>query len=499
MITLAFTSKTKPTAAGRSAFKRSTAGRRAFTIIELVVAMGIATIMMFLINRIFFDTTNAVSRGIGLSHIIGESRAISSTLETDFIADKIVKPTGGGFMFIGFKKYIDIDFANPRRQSGTAIQQDVISDQLLLVLDISTATQPRTSLTPQNDDSFSPYPDASNAANGLLWYGHVARLNPSGADEGEINNPNRNRFGHQWVVGRQLMFLYPPVALAAPDPAEYVNGPYARSFISGTGYTAIPAGVTPQTRWMALSDIINMDLTAFTGTGTSLLDPATTLTGLEYLTEVSRMAYVTERLRVASTVEPSATIANSFESWNLAQTHSAFMSFCSDFEISFAGDFDGVASSGIDLEDDFVGSGTALNPDYRGGNIKWYGYPTNDPADAGGIPPAPSYDPTKPSIYNPILAGTPVINGANPGDPFVTDEATLLPEVNTAIGGGLAELQLDHGIVFRHNVSPANIPTQWPHLLRIRYRLHDERGEIESTNGNTRAQGIWFEQIVRIQ
>lgn len=488
-------------------FRPSSARSAAFTIIELVVAMSIATIMMFLINQIFFQTTNAVSRGIGLSHIIGESRALSSTLQTDFIADQIVKPANGGFMFIGFKQYNNIDFPSPRRQGYTQAQitaglntQSVTSDQIMLALDIED--QSRTPLTPQNDDTFSPY--APSADKGLLWYGHVARLRPDGTDQGEINNSTRNRFGHQWIVGRQLMFLDD----AVPGTVAHIQGPYARDPV--TVYATIPAAVTPTRRWMALSDILNINLAFITDTtsGTSILSPTIPLTDIQYITHVARMAYVTERLRVAATVEPALVAANSFQSWNLAQTHPAFMSYCSDFEISFAGEFDN-ANNGIDLESSLsVVGGDVRN--YAGGNIKWYGYPTNDPKDPDYTPgnpiynPAdPRYDPTKPAIYDPSSA--PVINGGAPTDPIYVTNAALTAELTAQIGAVTAEV--DSAIVFRNDIlnykssnpTAVSVKNRWPQLIRMRYRLHDERGEIESTNGSTRAQGIWFEQIMRVQ
>ena len=35
----------------------------------------------------------------------------------------------------------------------------------------------------------------------------------------------------------------------------------------------------------------------------------------------------------------------------------------------------------------------------------------------------------------------------------------------------------------------------WPYLLRVRYRFHDGRGRLASTEGR---QGVWFEQVLRV-
>ena len=48
--------------------------------------------------------------------------------------------------------------------------------------------------------------------------------------------------------------------------------------------------------------------------------------------------------------------------------------------------------------------------------------------------------------------------------------------------------------------TPRRSPTNstWPYLIRIRYRLHDSRGSLQSNlNGNT-VLGKWFEQIIKV-
>ena len=57
--------------------------RRAFTIIELIVALTITVIMLTLIGQLFSVTSNAVSLGVSLSDVIGASRAMTEQIERD--------------------------------------------------------------------------------------------------------------------------------------------------------------------------------------------------------------------------------------------------------------------------------------------------------------------------------------------------------------------------------------------------------------------------------
>ena len=92
--------------------------RLGFTLMELFVSIAIVSFMLFLINRIFFDTTEAVSRGIATSKIIANTRTVGEQIAEDFddtsfmgpnsfTASPIVHPvsTEAGFLIIGnYKK-----------------------------------------------------------------------------------------------------------------------------------------------------------------------------------------------------------------------------------------------------------------------------------------------------------------------------------------------------------------------------------------------------------
>src|SRR5690606_28262390 len=113
------------------------------------------------------------------------------------------------------------------------------------------------------------------------------------------------------------------------------------------------------------------------------------------------------------------------------------------------------------------------------------GFPLNEP-------PSPPF-PDKPLLHDPRT--TVEFTNATPGRPFYADRAAI----NTAMGAApTARLEIDHAVVFRHDAT--DITKQWPHLIRIRYRLHDDRGEVESAGNNgEREQGMWFEQLIQVQ
>ena len=66
--------------------------RRGFTLVELIVAVSIVTLMLVLVNQIFNDTGRAVSQGIELSEVISSERAMQDFLQRD--AAQMIGPAG---------------------------------------------------------------------------------------------------------------------------------------------------------------------------------------------------------------------------------------------------------------------------------------------------------------------------------------------------------------------------------------------------------------------
>jgi hypothetical protein len=153
----------------------------------------------------------------------------------------------------------------------------------------------------------------------------------------------------------------------------------------------------------------------------------------------------------------------------LAQMHPIIAENCSDFIVEFAGDYvdelptgsvDGLPDGGPDVD--------------AQGEIKWYGL--------GNHPASNSY----------------AFPGSMPA--WFTTAVPAIPSPMGTSGGKVI-------YVFRHDQ-----PHQWPYLVRIRYRLHDKRGDLQGSfspedevppdpNNDNKIgtnYGRWFEQIIRV-
>jgi hypothetical protein len=182
------------------------------------------------------------------------------------------------------------------------------------------------------------------------------------------------------------------------------------------------------------------------------------------------------RLRVNTA--PDADLTN-YDSWAIAQGHPILAQGCSEIIVDFAADLNG--NGRIDRE---FNGGTDNN-----GAIYWY-----DALKQGNFVWA---NPTTPSY----ITGT-------PPQPLVTNNANQRIFVFRA----------DDNQEYSTTGSPVS---SWPYLIRIRYRLHDTRGRLESNyaaaltdgldndgdgvidavNGDAdedRISGRWFERIISV-
>ncbi len=121
----------------------------------------------------------------------------------------------------------------------------------------------------------------------------------------------------------------------------------------------------------------------------------------------------------------------------VAQMHAYFAEHVSDFAVEFAGDYEAPFGK-IDTETQ--GGMTA---------IKWYGIGLKEAADKSELG----------SIFSDNQAPLPILR--------------------------------DNTIVFRHGPGSTN----WPYLIRLRYRIQDERGRVTGFDGEP---GIWFEQVIKV-
>jgi len=435
---------------------RSQTNQPGFTIIELITAIAITLLMGFLISRLFFDTANAVSRGMAVSKMLSANRTVSEQLQAD--AELMHPPniSNGGVLCIIHKTYTNVDYMDPRfgglvdptapGLNPSELVTSVSSDQLMFIANLSNSElQP---MTPVEANSYESKSTAADRAR--IWYGHVLRVDADG-NAGTVdlgNASSADKYMTNWILGRQVLFFH--------DEAATLGTYYANGVTSGAtvvGYSSPPPA---STLYNALSDIVYFSYDNAAGavpplsaarqfvgstTGNYFQD---SMGRSAYRTQALELMYVRHRLRVRMT--PSGF---DYETDQIAQMHPALAVGVSDFIVEFAADAidddsppDGIPDGAPDTDTD--------------GNIRWYG--------ATDLP-----------VWEAHVAAT--------YDPSDTVSSASYPNAS-------------YMHIWRHNS-----PDSWPYLIRIRYRMHDPNGELTDKNDSTGnvEPGKWFEQIIRVR
>lgn len=442
---------------------------RGFTLIELIVSLAIISMMMFLINRIFFDTSEAVSRGIATSKIIGNARTISEQLRADselMIGPSVSKTETAGFLVIVNKEYLNTPYLDGRERGRIVNQtmksgrapRTVRSDQLCFIRRRGSAVP----LTP-TDPSNTGYAGSTDANYSRAWYGHIRQYpdentfpaDASPNDDDDLGQPDTpDHYANQWVLGRQLLFFDNHVS-TTNRYIKYINwysnqtSPtsfyYGVSDVLNTGYARYPQNDTIYTG----ASLPNSEIL-------TLLDDYAKNSATDYkryiLGYTNNAQFVFHKNRLAANTHLST---NSIDADHIASMHPYFVSNLSDFIVEFAGDYNSLL-------------GMAGEPDTNAtGKIIWYGYGTDPPST------------------EPPFSGTIYPTGYNP--PIDYD--------NDLLASGHSPTLIDHAYIFRHD--DINL---WPYLLRIRYRLHDPKGELmgQSADGTKTESGKWFETIIKV-
>ncbi len=501
---------------------------RAFTLIELIVAVSLTVLMMFLIGQIFTQTRRTISRGTGTADVLANSRAMSSQLVMDF--DQMLGPhdnsgrmpeQSGGVLIITYQRlgdWIAFDgiLAGDSNGDGklTPDEGDVLgapegilfqtpnaqlerrfvrTDQLAFIASRRPGQQP---ITPAGPDSFTPYNDDRAARNLIVTYGHAARANRDGSDfdgnpsvdtptlAGHLGRAGANTEGNRFILGRHALFLGED---SPPAGVIHTTTPSHRGTVA-SGYSPLSDdGV-----WMGLTDYADVSfddparpalLVGDAAPAFLEAQPGTVLPSQidDYAEAALDLAFTRKRMRVNPQPEAGA----EWESWRVAQAHAYFMEYASDFIVEIAGDYETEVGDGFaqDGQVDTLGtdvSGTdsrGVAYSYPANTIRWY-----VPVGFDNSPDAAFFDSSKPLTW--ALPSIPV--GYDPA----VDGSKIAPLPHA-----------DAAFVFRHDdeggkfTGDPAIPSLWPHLLRIRYRLHDPRGELMSGSGH---HGIWFEQVVAV-
>ncbi len=442
--------------------------RRAFTILELIVAISITVIMLLLINALFQATSNGVSMGMALSDVIGAGRAIGDQIERD--ATEQFSPIGNppGVLVIICEKLDPV----PYRFRGVEKTRSARSDQLMFTRRLQGASKfNEEPITPIDNSTYSSASKTQMAGAEAIrvWYGHVLKTNDLGTAVTGIGAPGRNQYANQLALGRHALFL--------------VGGPTAPTFNRATGAVSDAAvagisltGVASPRLFNGLTDVAHLryqggatEATAAPGvfivgeTGSGGINPGTLWLGdANYHTKaLSYMFTGTNRLwtNPFPKIDPIAS-ATWVTAGQVAQMHPLLMDNISDFIVEFAADAvddndpDTMTTDGFDGEPD-----RDLN-----GEIIWYGLAPNPATNSQG-PPA-SWDLRDiPGLVSPVASSS------NPVS-----------------------------YVFQHGGDNGKL---WPYMIRIRYRVHDSRallgGDPSPEPGDTSNAGRWFEQIIKVR
>jgi len=314
-----------------------------------------------------------------------------------------------------------------------------------------------------------------------------------------LNNPLANR----WYLGRQALFL---------ADTGY-NGIEARGGSTGfhnirhdaavEGYPTSGNGRAGGLRntmdfptasgsdlglWGGVSDVADADMAGIV----AQLNAAPTT---NYHSRALRLAYVSKRLRANPyPLFDAGNLQRQYQAWSIAQMHPIFARGVSDFVVEFAGDYDN-----DDPTDGIQGPDGQIDlDDPTDGSIRWYahdGFQNNpDPSALGynnSLPKTYSFEPVRSAVGTIVDTST----GGVANEAYYIDDTSVAPYNATP-----AVAHVDGAFIFRHDDDDAyNPPTTdgslWPHLIRIRYRLHDPDGVVMQGDGQ---HGKWFETIIAV-
>lgn len=503
-----------------------------FTLIELLVAIGLAALMLTLINFIFNDTARAVSQGIALSDIIGNERGASQQFQFDaaamigpdadtdatvaanpdteggvlVIVNHMVNDTGGDGILdplddLNLDGVIDPEDGEPITATegvplrigptSREIRRLVRSDQLMFMRNRTNGAKTIYPLVPETTSTFG-----NNFENGgteyvcdhvMVWYGHALRIFPDGTDpraafSGDFGQTGINEFANNWLLARQANFLVNG-AIAPGLPTIHANSAQYNATIDGYAAGTTPdhlqgaaTGTGDGRPFHGLTDVSNQVLGS-TATGGSILEDLVSTGGTPaaYRTELYDYLFLAERLwanpaPMFDPADPSGFY--SYNAWQYAQMHPVLINNVSDFIVEFAADVD--LDGAIDKIDH---DGLPDTPEI----IVWYTH------DVYANPPGVGFDINQPITY-PLPTDAPGLAYRA----AVYDDDSVIDAV----------ANLDGAFVWRHDDEggaltgdPNTQPSYWPYLIRIRYRVHDSRGRIESGVGQ---HGVWFEHIIKV-
>lgn len=466
-----------------------------FTLIELIVTMGILTLLLFMLNELFQDTSVAVTRSVQTSKVIAATRIIGEQVNSDF--DAMMGPGANeeGFLVIIQQRLSSITMIDPFTLDEVEFPE-VRSDQIVFVRDASGLP----SMTPQDNAGFgSNLAGQGTSARAKVWYGTAQRtlrdgrrlgigaaFNIGGASSG------LDRVGSDFILGRQAMLFNPidqfelskPVASQRVDPsvagapALYTHSDtgFYNATVNNTGFT------TPNRVFMGITDVTSQEYgpAATAGTFANRLSIGIENTQNAWYLNTT---YSAERLRVNTNPDPDQT---DYASWAIAQGHGILMPGCSEFIVEFAADLN--ANGRIDQQQ------TNGDP------------PTGAQSDNDANRPVYWYDAIRDGDDHPLFNHQWALP-ANGIQPFIDQNADTKIFI----------FRIGDDAPHTAAAGTAQANSSWPYMVRLRYRLHDTRGRLTSNNpqalrdgkdnngidgidesGEDKLSGVWFEHVIKI-
>lgn len=493
---------------------RSVRGR-GITLIEMMVALAITTFVILVVNQLFNSVVDTVARGTQASELLQKSREMDQQLvfETELAVNspasvpgnwlsRMVGPRGrngstdpGGFLAI-VQRVVQAPLTIEDGIRGNT--RLIRSDQLMFVYDqksgLDAGAKRLPAMAPSSVFSFTGDDrDSYNAEYVRMWYGHVLQI-PKGADpladynmaspasyrNIELGNTagsnNPNILAQDWVLGRHALFL--------TDSSLNINPgtPYGQYVSSLLPIMTVQGGIPSSRLANGVTDVANLTLNNLVGpTGIFGIAPSPTV-------------YQGSALVTMFTQAPLLTAAKSegnsgdMRAWDVSPSHTYFMGGVSDFIVEFAGDLvQGHFTRAITTAD--MSPDGELDRDGQG-RIKWY----------TALGANPRWNPAVFDEDRPITTPAP-----DPG----TGTGQYTPHVLPATVNSFFTNRFGYtagnqaAFVWQHHGSPGF--TQWPWMIRIRYRLHDRRGDFEgrqvtnnATNQKEPEPGVWFETIIPV-
>lgn len=434
-----------------------------YTIMELITAMGIILLLLFLTSQLFQSTSLVAQRGMQTSKVIATARILNEQIAAD--AGKMVGPTRstssvGGFLIITQERLTNggtgVKMIDPQTIAETSVEQ-IRSDQLTF---IRNATGLR-STTPQNSSTYRSNLTGVSGDVAKVWYGHAKRTEPDGTRTGTTANhylggssAGIDRIANNLIFGRQAM-LFNPTDRSTGNKISTATGSYIHATSSDfnspvSGSTGAPS---PAATYMGLTDVTIQNYGSGIGTsaipGTLLynLTDTTALTAANHNTNYLAQQYPSnaDRLHVNPKPNPGDT---SYAPWSFAQTHAILAQSCSEIEITFAADLNGDGQ----IDTQFGGQSPTT-----GAPIWWYDGITQPNL---GVTPAGQWE-----------------NQATIPQPYFSGSSNANKKVYI--------FRVDDGTAYNSTAGGTQAHSYWPYLIRIRYRLHDTRGRLTSNDPNS--------------